>query len=73
MYHARYFEPKAQVYRGFEQKHLAHKCDECGKEQVCPEALSIDARPSDWKECRYAGCQGGTLMEDGRILCRMCY
>ena len=73
MYHARYFEPKAQVYRGFEREHLDHKCDECWLGQVCPEALPIDADPSDWKECRDAGWQGGTLMEDGHILCRMCY
>ena len=45
-------------------------CDGCGKHQVCPQALPID---DDYKECRYAGCQGGTLMEDCRILCGMCH
>ena len=72
MYHARYFEPKAQMYRGFEREHMARKCDKCGEYQVCPEALPIDA---DYKECRYAGCQGGTLLNKptDRILCGMCY
>ena len=74
MYHARYFEPKAQMYRGFEREHMARRCDECGKYQVCPEALPIDA---DYKECRFAGWQGGTLRgANGShriIACAMCY
>lgn len=70
MFHARYFEPAALLYRQAERGHLSRKCDECGTDQVCPEALPIDA---DYKECRFAGCQGGTLFDSGRILCGMCY
>ena len=70
MFHADYFEPKAQMVRVFEREHMAHRCDGCGKHQVCPQALPID---DDYKECRFAGCQGGTLMEDCRILCGMCH
>ena len=70
MYHARYFEAKAQLYRGFEREHLGRKCDGCGGHQVCPEALPID---DDYRECRFAGCQGGTLFDSGDILCGFCY
>ena len=70
MFHPRYYEPKGQTYRVREARHMARQCDGCGKYQVCPAALPID---DDYKECRFAGCQGGTLMEDSRILCGMCY
>ena len=30
MFHADYYEPRAQVYRQVERGHMARKCDECG-------------------------------------------
>jgi hypothetical protein len=71
MFHPSYFEPKAQMYRASERAHMAHRCDECGREQVCPEAFPVMA--DDYRECRFAGCQGGTLFPNGIILCGMCY
>ena len=70
VFHPSYFEPKARMYRVREARHMARQCDGCGKHQVCPEALPIDA---DYKECRFAGSQGGTLRGNDHILCGMCY
>ena len=30
MFHADYYEPRAQGYRQVERGHMARKCDECG-------------------------------------------
>ena len=76
MFNADYFEPKAQMFRAAAREHLDVRCSAPGcNEQVCPEAVLID---DDYKECRFAGCQGGTRMPDADgsydlILCGMCY
>ena len=75
MIHADYYEPKAQMIRAEERRHLARMCDWCGEEQVCPDAVGL---LDDYKECRFAGCLGGTRMPDADgsyyiILCGMCY
>ena len=76
MFHADYFEVDAQIFRAAEREHLDVRCSAPGcNEQVCPEAVLID---DDYKECRFAGCQGGTRMPDADgsydlILCGMCY
>ena len=76
MFHADYFEPKAQMFRAAAREHLDVRCSAPGcNEQVCPEAVLID---DDYKECRFAGCQGGTRMPvrifgEGFVLCGMCY
>ena len=68
MFHADYYEPRAQVYRQVERGHMGRKCDECGVEQVCPDAQPLD---ESYKACRFGGCQGGTLV-GVRHLCGMC-
>ena len=76
MFHPDYFEVDAQIFRAAEREHLDVRCSAPGcNEQVCPEAVLID---DDYKECRFAGCQGGTRMPDADgsydlILCGMCY
>jgi len=76
MFHADYFEPKAQMFRAEERSHLDVRCStpDCN-EQVCADAVRL---LDDYKECRFAGCQGGTRMPDADgsyylILCGMCY
>ena len=69
MFHADYYEPRAQVYRQVERGHMGRKCDECGVERVCPDAQPLD---ESYKACRFGGCQGGTLV-GVRHLCGMCY
>ena len=76
MFHPSYYEPKAQMFRAAAREHLDVRCSAPGcNEQVCPEAVLID---DDYKECRFAGCQGGTRMPvrifgEGFVLCGMCY
>jgi len=77
MFHPSYFEPKAQMFRAEERRHLARMCDWCGEEQVCPDAVMLD---DDYKECRFAGCQGGTCLQERsdphplrNLVCGMCY
>ena len=69
MFHANYYEPRAQVYRQAERGHMDRKCDECGVGQVCPDAQPLD---DTYKACRFGGCEGGTLV-GARYLCGMCY
>ena len=69
MFHADYYEPRAQVYRQVERGHMGRKCDECGVEQVCSDAQPLG---ESYKACRFGGCQGGTLV-GVRHLCGMCY
>jgi len=75
VFHPDYFEERARMFRAAERGHLLRRCDECGEQQVCADALPID---DEYKECRFAGCQGGTRIPDADgsyylVLCGMCY
>ena len=52
MFHPDYFEERARMFRAAERGHLLRRCDECGEQQVCADALPID---DEYKECRFGG------------------
>lgn len=68
MFHARYYEPPAQMFRALLRNHYA-ECAECGA-RVCGKAQTLDG---PYRPCTLGGeaCDGTRV--DDRILCGMCY